>query len=341
MKTKETPDLSFSSDALKSCIDNKTKPLGSLGRIEELAFRIGMIQESLKPTMNSCQLTLFAGDHGIARSGVSAYPQAVTRQMVLNFLSGGAAANVFARTLDIDMRVVDSGVAGPAIEHAMLLNRSMGPGTANFLKDAAMSQEQFSSAIRAGKRLSNADQYDAVCFGEMGIGNTSSASMIAHKLLKLPLGDLVGRGTGLDDQGLDYKLAMLRQAAERTPDHLDIENILMQYGGFEIVMMVGSMLAVSSTRATIIVDGFIASAAAAAAIAFDPAIEQKMIFAHVSAESGHQHILESLGVKPLLDLGLRLGEGTGSLLAWPMLKSAAAMLCDMASFESASVSGPV
>ena len=341
MKATRNQKSGFSSERLKASINNKTKPQGSLGKIEQLAYQIGMVQGTLTPRMESCQLTLFAADHGIARSGVSAFPQAVTRQMVLNFLSGGAAANVFASTLGVDLRVVDAGVAGPLIEDSKLIDRSMGPGTANSLQEPAMTKVQYAKALRAGIELSNATQYDAVCFGEMGIGNTSSASLIAHKLLGLSLQDLTGRGTGLDDQGLNQKLELLRLAAARTADNLSADDILMEYGGFEIVMMVGSMLAASTTRCSIIVDGFIATAAAAVAIAIKPGIKARMVFAHVSAESGHQYILESLGATPLLDLSLRLGEGTGALLAWPLLKSAAAMLCDMASFESASVSGPV
>ncbi len=289
--------------------------------------------------MSRCQLTLFAGDHGITQAGVSAYPQEVTRQMVLNFLGGGAAANVFANTLGVDFRVVDAGIGGKAIDHPSLIQRSIGPGTRNFLTEPAMLGEQLARALRCGRDLGEGE-YDALCFGEMGIGNTSSASLITHKLLRLPLKDLTGRGTGLDDQALQHKLTVLQQAALRTPDELSVEVILAEYGGFEIVMMVGVMLAAAATKSCIIVDGFIASAAAAAAIAFDPSLKEKMIFAHVSAESGHLHLLQALGVEPLLDLRLRLGEGTGALLAWPLLQSAASVLRDMASFEGASVSGP-
>lgn len=338
MKVSSNVGEQFSVAALKRCIDNKTKPLGSLGRIEELALQIGSVQKSLQPKMRSCHLIIFAGDHGIVESGVSAYPQEVTQQMVLNFLNGGAAANVFATTLEIDIQVVDAGVAGDPIDHPDLVQRRLGPGTANFLSESAMSSSQYELAMQYGQELSVAHDCDAVCFGDMGIGNTSSATLIAHKLLGLPLDDLTGCGTGLSDSALKHKKEILRAAAKRTPDNAGVEAALTEYGGFEIVMMTGAMLGAAAADTIIIVDGFIASAAAAAAIEHDSSVRDKMIFAHLSAERGHQSVVDAIGVKPLLDLNMRLGEGTGALLAWPLLKSAAAMLRDMASFESAGVS---
>lgn len=338
MKASSNVGEKFSIAALRRCIDNKTKPLGSLGRIEELALQIGSVQKSLQPKMQSCHLIIFAGDHGIVESGVSAYPQEVTQQMILNFLNGGAAANVFATTLEIDIQVVDAGVAGAPIDHPDLVQRRLGPGTANFLKASAMSSSQYELAMLSGRELGATRDCDAVCFGEMGIGNTSSATLIAHKLLGFSLDDLTGCGTGLDDIALKHKKEVLHAAAERTPDDLDIEATLTEYGGFEIVMMTGAMLGAAAADTVTIVDGFIASVAAAAAIEHNPSVRDKMIFAHLSAERGHQCVLDAIGVKPLLDLNMRLGEGTGALLAWPLLKSAAAMLREMASFESAGIS---
>ncbi len=332
--------MPFDRDRLQRKIDTKTKPVGSLGKIEEIALKIGDLQRSLTPSMNSCQLTIFAADHGIAESGTSAYPQDVTRQMLQNFLLGGAAANVFANTLGIDVQIVDAGVAGEAITDPNLRSLRIAPGTQNFLTTPAMTVEQYANALKAGRDIGASGDCDAVCLGEMGIGNTASATLILSKLLQLPIEKLTGRGTGLDDEGLKRKTAILLEAAKRCPEKLAASEVLAEYGGFEIVMMCGAMLGASSARKLVIVDGFIATAAAAAAIALDPASRDAMLFAHQSAEHGHAAALTALGEEALLHLDLRLGEGTGALLAWPMAKAAAAMLANMASFDSAGVSGP-
>lgn len=326
--------------ALRRCIDGKTKPLGALGRIEDLAARIARLKRSLAPEMSRCRLTIFAADHGLAAEGVSAYPQAVTRQMVLNFLGGNAAANVFARSVGAELRVVDAGVAGAPIEHAELLSRRIGAGTRNALREAAMTEAECARAIEAGRLLGADGVADAVCFGEMGIGNTSAATLVAHKVTGLPLGELVGRGTGLDDAGVARKRATLAEAAARTPDRLMPAQALAEYGGFEIVMMAGAILGAAAARRVVIVDGFIASVAALAAVTEEPRAAEALVFAHRSAERGHAAVLDALGAEPLLDLGMRLGEGTGALLAWPLVRAAAAMLAEMSSFESAGVSGP-
>ena len=358
-------------DAIRRAIDAKTKPPGSLGRVEALAARIARIQGALTPRLRRCRLTLFAGDHGIACEGVSAYPQAVTRQMVANFLAGGAAANVFARANGVELCVVDAGVAGNPLDAPGLVSRRIGPGTRNFAVEPAMTREQYDAALRAGVELGAgagaglgrstgteaeakakggaeagagaagaAGAADAAAFGEMGIANTSSATLITHKLTGAPLDALTGRGTGLDDDGLAHKRRVLARAAARTPERLDPGAALREYGGFEIVMMAGAMIGAARAGAVVIVDGFIASAAALAADGLAPALREYLVFAHRSAEPGHGAVLDALGASPLLDLGLRLGEGTGALLAWPVLRCAAAMLADMASFESAGVSGP-
>ena len=327
-------------DAIRRTIDSKTKPLGALGSIESLAGQIARIQGTLRPSLHRCRLTLFAGDHGIAHEGVSAYPQAVTRQMVANFLAGGAAANVFARANGVDLRVVDAGVAGGPIDAPELISRRIAAGTRSSAVEAAMTADECEAALRAGDELGTRVEADAAAFGEMGIANTSSATLVAHKLTGAGLDALTGRGTGLDDDGLARKHAVLARAAARTPARLDARDALREYGGFEIVMMAGAMIGAARAGAVVLVDGFIASVAALAATGLAPALRDYLVFAHRSAEQGHRTVLEAIGARPLLDLDMRLGEGTGALLAWPVLKCAAAMMSEMASFESAGVSGP-
>ena len=326
--------------ALRAAIDGKTKPPGSLGQIETLAAQVARIKQCLAPRIETCEHTIFAADHGMADAGVSAYPSAVTRQMVLNFLAGGAAANVFARTLGVTVRVVDAGVAGAPIDRPDLVCRRTAAGTANAIEEPAMTDPQYERAFETGRRFGLSGACDVVCFGEMGIGNTSSASLVAAKVLGVPVGDLVGRGTGLDDAGLERKRALLERAAQRTPEALSADMALVEYGGFEIVMMAGAMIGAAENGQVVIVDGFIATVAALCARDLQPASTASFVYAHRSAEAGHARVLAALDATPLLDLGLRLGEGTGALLAWPFVKAAAAMLCEMASFESAGVSGP-
>ncbi len=327
-------------DAIRGAIDSKTKPLGALGAVETLAAQIARIQGTLSPRLERCRLTLFAGDHGIADEGVSAFPAAVTRQMVANFLAGGAAANVFARTNGVDLRVVDAGVAGDPMDSPGLMARRIAGGTRNCAVEPAMTAEQCDAALGAGETLGADVGADAAAFGEMGIANTSSAALIAHKLTGAGLDALVGRGTGLDDDGLAHKRTVLARAAARTAARLDAHTALGEYGGFEIVMMAGAMIGAARAGAIVLVDGFIASAAALAAVGLAPTLRDYLVFAHRSAEPGHRAVLEALDAQPLLGLDMRLGEGTGALIAWPVLKCAAAMLSEMASFESAGVSGP-
>ena len=327
-------------DAIRRAIDAKTKPLGALGVVETLAAQVARIQGTLTPRLERCRLTLFAGDHGIAHEGVSAYPQAVTRQMVANFLAGGAAANVFARANGVDLQVVDAGVAGDPMDAPGLVSRRIAPGTRNFAVEPAMTGEQCDAALRDGDELGGNVATDAAAFGEMGIANTSSATLIAHKLTGAGLDALIGRGTGLDDDGLAHKRAVLVRAAMRTAERLDARAALSEYGGFEIVMMAGAMIGTARAGTLVLVDGFIASAAALAAVEIAPALRDYLVFAHRSAEQGHRTVLDALDARPLLDFDLRLGEGTGALIAWPVLKCAAAMMSEMASFESAGVSGP-
>jgi len=330
--------------ALRAKIDGKTKPPGSLGRLEELAIQIGRVQQSLTPRLERPTIVVCAGDHGAAKAGISAYPQEVTWQMVENFLAGGAAINVFARANGLDLIIVDCGVAHNFGPRAGLIDAKVGAGgTASWLDGAAMTQAQCAQALENGARIV-ADLYEKGCnvvgFGEMGIGNTAAASLITHCLSGAPLEACVGRGTGLDDAGLARKLRLLRQGlaswAQRSDEPLAV---LARFGGFEIATMTGGMLAAARRGMLVLIDGFIAGAAALAAAKLAPAFLDYAVFSHLSQEAGHRAQLAHLGVKPLLDLDLRLGEGTGCALAWPLVKAACAMLNEMASFADAGVSG--
>ncbi len=331
------PGIEFET-ALNAAIDGKTKPPGSLGRIEELAAQVARVQGSLTPRMETCRHIIFAADHGLALEGVSAFPQAVTREMVKNFLAGGAASNVFARANGIDLAVVDAGVAGEPLRADGLVSARIAGGTASALAGPAMTTAQAEQALAEGERMARGMPSDALSVGEMGIGNTSSAALLAAKLNGRPVAEFTGRGTGLDDAGLANKVAILEQAAARTPERLNGRTALTEYGGFEIAMMAGAMLAGAEDGRVVIVDGFIATAAAAVALDIDPTARPAMVFAHQSAEAGHRLLCDCIGARPLLHLEMRLGEGTGALLAWPVIRAAVAMLNEMASFESAGVS---
>ena len=328
--------------ALQQKINNKTKPLGALGRLEEIALQIGLIQNTLTPTLNMPVVMVFAGDHGIATSAVSAYPQAVTAQMVLNFLNGGAAINVFAKQNNMALRVVDAGVSHIFEPHTNLIDAKIDMGSANFLDVPAMSKAQCQQALTHGISLVQKEIQagsNVLAFGEMGIANTASASCLMSLLCKLPIEDCVGRGTGLDDAGLVKKTEILKQAiAHHALPTDDTLQVLTTFGGFEIAMMAGAMLGAAEQKALLIIDGFIATAALLVASKLQPNILHYCVFAHCSGEAGHKKLLAYLGAKPLLDLGMRLGEGTGAALAYPLIQAAVNFLNDMASFESANVS---
>jgi nicotinate-nucleotide--dimethylbenzimidazole phosphoribosyltransferase len=328
---------------LQARIDGKTKPPGSLGQLESLALQIGQVQQSLTPSLDKPHLLVFAGDHGAARAGVSAYPPEVTWQMVENFLAGGAAINVFARHNGLQLQVIDAGVAHDFGARDGLVNAKIAFGTHNYLEQAAMSAAERDAAIARGAAIAG-DLADQGCqligFGEMGIGNTASASLLTHLLTGTPLANCVGRGTGLDDAGLARKQALLAQAVERAalPPAADALTVLAEFGGFEIAMMSGAMLAAAERGLLLLIDGFIVTSALLVAARIAPAIGDYCVFAHRSAEPGHLAQLRALGAEPLIDLGLRLGEGTGAALAWPLVRAAAAFLNEMASFASAGVS---
>ena len=335
------------SAALRRRLDGKTKPPGSLGRLETLAQRLGEILGTEAPVLRDPQLVVFAADHGLAQHGVSAYPSDVTWQMVENFLAGGAAVNVLARQHGIALTVVDCGVqhdflAGlPAgSNRAGLVVHSLGPGTADASVQSAMTPAQCQQAILHGQHLVRSLPGNALLLGEMGIGNTSAAALLMSRLTGLDISDCTGSGTGLDAAAVQRKAALLRavldlHSAARTP-----LEALAAMGGFEIATMVGAVLQAANERRVVVVDGFIASSAVLVAHALQPLVLQRCVFAHRSGEQGHAAMLKFLGADALLDLGLRLGEGSGAALAWPLLVSACAILREMASFESAGVSEP-
>jgi len=341
MKFSIVPLSSELEAALRGKIDAKTKPLGALGRLETLALQIGLIQQTESPKLDRPQILLFAGDHGAVAEGISAYPQEVTWQMVHNFLSGGAAINVFARQAGIAVQVIDAGVNHDFPAQTGLRDCKIAHGTANSVREPAMSAAQCARAIETGAQLVRecaAQGTNVIGFGEMGIGNTASASLLLHRVGGVPLAECIGRGAGLDDAGLARKRAILERAAARRPGTLAPLEALTEYGGFEIAMMVGAFLAAAEARMVILVDGFIASGALLVASRMHPAVLAYCVFAHVSAEAGHRRMLELLGARPVLDLDMRLGEGTGAAVCYPVLQSAVKFLNEMASFADAGVS---
>ncbi|WP_395057165.1 nicotinate-nucleotide--dimethylbenzimidazole phosphoribosyltransferase [Polaromonas sp.] len=343
-KTLLLPAIETTADAalaarLQHRIDNKTKPLGALGQLESLALQLGLIQRSEAIRLDAPQMVVFAADHGIASEGVSAFPQAVTLQMVGNMLAGGAAINVFARQHGFALQVVDAGVAAELADHPQLLQRKIAAGTANLCEGPAMSMVQAVQTLHTGMAVVKDLPGNVVAFGEMGIANTSAAALLLARLAGLPLADVVGRGTGLDNTQLAHKQAVLTRALAHHADVHEPLAVLAALGGFEIAMMAGAMLQAASERRVVLVDGFIAGAAALVACALLPAVKDYLVFCHRSAERGHHLLLAHLQATPLLDLDMRLGEGTGALLAWPLLQSASLFLDEMASFDSAGVSG--
>jgi nicotinate-nucleotide--dimethylbenzimidazole phosphoribosyltransferase len=329
------PDLAA---ALAAAINNKTKPLGSLGALERLAGRLGLIQNTVAPTIRQPAILVFAGDHGVVAEGVSAYPQDVTWQMVKNFLVHGAAINVFARQNGIDLHVVDAGVNHDFGAHAGVVDRKVAHGTRNFALEPAMTPEQCAAALEHGAALAADLPGNVVGFGEMGIGNTTAAAALMHKLTKLPVADCVGAGTGLSPEGVRRKQQVIEAAVQRHAGVDDPLAVLATFGGFEIAMMAGAMLKAAALRKVLLIDGFIVTSALLVAARIEPAILDYCVFAHCSDESGHRRMLDALGAEPLLQLNLRLGEGTGAALALPLLHAAVNFLNEMATFESASVS---
>jgi nicotinate-nucleotide--dimethylbenzimidazole phosphoribosyltransferase len=323
---------------LQHKLDHKTKPLGSLGRLEGLAQQLGLILGSETPELREPQLVVFAADHGLAARGVSAYPSDVTWQMVENFLAGGAAVSVLARQHGISLTVVDCGVRHDFAPRPGLRSHKIAAGTADASAGPAMTTAQCAQALAHGQALVKDLPGNALLLGEMGIGNTSAAALLLSRLAGLEIADCTGAGTGLDAPAIERKTSVLREVLLRHEGVTAPLEVLAAMGGFEIATMVGAVLQAAADRRVIVVDGFIASAAVLVAAKLDPRVLQRCVFAHRSGERGHALMLAHLQAHPLLDLGLRLGEGSGAVLAWPLLVSACAILREMASFESAGVS---
>ncbi len=328
--------------ALQDKIDQKTKPPGSLGRLEQIALQAGLVQNTLTPSVKNPAIIVFAGDHGIAADGqVNPFPQAVTAQMVYNFLNGGAAINVFCRQHQLDLTVVDAGVNHEFAPHPQLKDRKMGMGTQNFLHMPAMSLDQCKLAMQAGAaevKLLHEKGCNVVGFGEMGIGNTSAASLLMSHFTGIAVAECTGAGTGSNTQQLAQKRAILQQVMAKHASPASPEQALATFGGFEIAMICGAIQQAAALKMLIVIDGFIVTAALLAAVKMQPAVKDYCIFAHCSEEKGHKAMLQHLEVTPLLQMDMRLGEGTGAALAIPLIRSAVAFLEEMASFNSAQVS---
>lgn len=322
---------------LQSLIDHKTKPLGSLGRLEALAVRIGLILGTEAPELHAPQVLVCAADHGLAARGVSAFPSDVTWQMVHNFVTGGAAVSVLAHQHGLGLTVVDCGVRHDFAPYPGLVVRKIAPGTQDASAGPAMTAAQCAHAMANGREVVAALPGNALLLGEMGIGNTSVASLLLARLAGLPLTEVTGAGTGLDAAGIERKRAVLQQALDANADATTPLGALAALGGYEVATLVGAVLQAALDRRVIVVDGFITSAAVLVASRLQPAVLQRCVFAHRSGERGHSLMLAQMQAEPLLDLGLRLGEGSGAALAWPLLQSACAVLAEMASFESAGV----
>lgn len=329
-------------NAVKDKINNKTKPLGALGKLEELALKVCLIQQTDEPKLTKPVMAVFAGDHGITEEGVSLYPQKATYQMVYNFINGGAAINVFCRQHGIEVKIIDAGVNHQFIAHPDLIDAKVRKGSKNFLKQPAMNPNESRMAMEMAASI--VDDFhnegsNIIGFGEMGIGNTSAAAMIASLVTGRPLEECVDVGTGLDSQGRRRKLAVLKQAMEKHQvNREDPLEILTVFGGYEIAMIAGGMMKAAEQKMIILVDGFIATSALLIAAGLYPQLLDYCIFAHVSHEKGHAVALDHLKVQPLLNLDMRLGEGTGAALAYPLVEAAVNFVNQMASFDGANVS---
>lgn len=323
---------------LQALLDGKTKPLGSLGRLERLALRIGLILGTDQPVLQAPQVLVCAADHGLAARGVSAFPSDVTWQMVHNFVTGGAAVSVLARQHGLGLTVVDCGVRYDFPPYPGLVVRKVAAGTQDASHGPAMTAQQCATAIANGREVVRALPGNALLLGEMGIGNTSAAALLLARLADVDVEECAGPGTGLDAAGVARKVVVLREALAANAGARAPLAALAALGGLEIATLVGAVLQAASERRVVVVDGFITSAAVLVASRLAPAVLERCVFAHRSHERGHARMLAELGAEPLLDLELRLGEGSGAALAWPLLVSACAILREMASFEGAGVS---
>lgn len=328
---------------IQAHVDDLTKPVGSLGRLEALAVQIGTIVGDPPPALRRAAVYVFAGDHGVTAQGVSAYPSAVTAQMCANFAAGGAAINAIAATVDAEVRVVDAGVAADLHGLDGLIDRKIRHGTDDLSVGPAMSMAEAERSLLVGFDLLDAEEaadLDIVGVGEMGIGNTTSAAAITSAMTSSDVTEVTGRGTGIDDDGLTTKQRVIRDALTRVPDDASPLGVLAEVGGFEIGAMAGAILGAAANEKIVVIDGYISTAAALIACGLCPDATGYVVASHRSVEPGHVRALGALGIAPLLDLDLRLGEGTGAALSMPLVRSAAAILRDMATFSSAGVSGP-
>lgn len=327
-------------NSIQNKIDLKTKPIGSLGKLEDVALKISTIQQTLSPEIKEPTMLIFAADHGLADEGVSPFPKEVTHQMVTNFLGGGAAISVFCKQNGLNLKVVDAGVDFDFSKELNLIHAKVGYGTNNILKEPAMSESTCSLAINKGKEIiihECQNGCNTVGFGEMGIGNTSSAALLMNKITGLSIEDCTGRGAGHDNEGLKNKTEILSKASKLYDPKTPLE-ILAVYGGFEIAMMIGAMLEAKEKNMVIMVDGFITTAAFLVAHAMNDKIMENAIFCHASKEKGHRLMHEYLNVEALVDLNMRLGEGSGAAVAFPIIKASVNFMNNMASFEDAGVS---
>lgn len=327
-------------EKLQHKIDNKTKPLGSLGILEDVAVQIGRIQNTLSPKIEKPAMLVFAADHGLADEGISPYPKDVTWQMVMNFCAGGASINVFCRQSEMDLKVFDVGVDYDFPANLPIENAKVARGSRNMRKEAAMTAEECMAAMKVGADavLAEAEKgCNTIACGEMGIGNTSASALLMHKFTGVSIDNCTGRGTGSDDKHLALKKEILAEVAQKynpkTP-----EDILATFGGLEIASMVGAYLEAKKQNMLILIDGFISTAAAITAIQINKEVFNNCIFCHGSDENGHEKMLDFLGVTPLLQLNMRLGEGSGAAIAMPLVRSAVNFLNEMSSMEDAGVS---
>jgi len=320
-----------------SALDQKTKPPGSLGVLETVAMQVSAIQDSLTPDVSSAKAILFAADHGVVDEGISAYPQTVTQQMLLNFVAGGAAANALCLANNVELEVINVGVMGDPVQG--VADAKVAEGTENSAKQSAMNNSQLNLAIDTGRsaiQRAAAAGIKLVALGEMGIGNTTSAAAIVSALCDVSALQSTGPGTGLDQSGIDHKVSVVNQILNLHPSR-DATDVLRTMGGFEIAAMCGAMLEARKNKITLLVDGYIVTAAALCTVTIDPLVREQLVFSHRSAEPGHIKALEHLNATPLLDLDLRLGEGSGAILAVPIVRSAVSILNNMATFETAGV----
>ena len=329
--------------AIQTKIDNLNKPKGSLGRLEELAMQVCLIQHTLEPSLaHPCHL-LLGGDHGIEREGVSVSPREVTWQQMINFTHGGGGVNMFCRQHGFKLRIVDVGVDYDLSKVDGIIDRKIARGTKNFLYEPAMSEAEFDQAIQIGSDLVDdciSEGCKVLCIGEMGIANTSPSSIWMHLFTNIPLEKCIGAGAGLDNDGIRHKYDILSKALNNYSlftIHYSLALALRYFGGFEMIAAIGAMLRAAEQHLMILIDGFIMTACALAAIQLYPAAQDYMIFTHCGDESGHKAMLDAIGAKPLLHLGLRLGEGTGALCAFPIIDSAVRMMNEMNNFDNAQI----